>query len=91
MTAPSRLLDTHPRIGRAAFEAHWEQEMSSEILDHRYERAHCAECGAVERCHRITDRLLAGPNAGSVATWLWRRPECAHRSACLSSYRAYRW
>lgn len=92
--APSMLLDTHPRIGDAAFIAYWEADRTelwngqrvSEVIHHDYRRAACEHCGALERRHVVKDRLLVGPNAGIILTHYWQRKTCVHGSV-LSNYR----
>jgi hypothetical protein len=93
--APTELLDSHPRLGRAQFIAWWESDLTGdypgeqfcEVLSYRYERGACRLCGALERRHIITDRLLVGCNPGHVRTiWRYDRPRCRH-GAGLSNYR----
>lgn len=74
MTPPTTLLDTHPRIGLAAWQSWFEHDMTGdypgervkEIVSHDYERARC-KCGGVERRHVTRSRLLVGPNLGQMA------------------------
>lgn len=94
MSAPSRLLDTHPRLGMALLAAYWEADKTGdwpgervcEVLSITYERERCAVCGALERRHVIRARLLVGMNAGHRSVHYWQRRTCCHAST-LSNYR----
>lgn len=88
------LIDSHPRLGLALWEARWEQDCTGdypgrqfcEILRHRVSMGACRMCGAPERRHVVTDRMLVGCNTGEVrTTWIYDRA-CAHGSG-LSNYR----
>jgi hypothetical protein len=92
------LLETHPHLGLAAFEARWQEDLTgeypgqqfSEILRHDYELGACKHCGAPEHRHTVVDRLLVGENAGYVQTAYWQRRTCRScpgGSSCLSTHR----
>jgi hypothetical protein len=91
----SRLVDTHPRLGVAAWQARWEQDITGdrpagtrfcEILSHETTIGRCGACGAPEERHIVTDRMLVGCNAGQVRrTWLIDR-DCPH-GRVLSTWR----
>lgn len=88
------LLETHPRVGLAAFEARWEADKTGEyadrqfstILRHDFSRGKCRICGAYEQRHVITDRLLVGCNRGTIRTTYLLNRSCVHGDA-LSNYR----
>jgi hypothetical protein len=91
---PSVLLDTHPTVGLAQWEAWWQQDLTGdypcqpfcEILDHEYTIGRCGICGARERRHVVVDRMLVGCNAGHVRrTASYDCTECGHGG--LSNYR----
>jgi hypothetical protein len=65
------LRETHPRLGKAAYQHWYEQDMTGdypgqqfcEILEHREWTGRCPRCGSKDHRQYIRDRMLVGCNA----------------------------
>lgn len=67
----AQLRERYPRLGLAAFQHWYEQDMTGdypgqqfcEILEHRESVGTCPRCGSKEHRQYIRDRMLVGCNA----------------------------